>query len=145
MPNAISISIPGPPVPKARARIGKGHAYTPERTATAEIDIGYAMQQARTAAGQDILQGPLAVNIVFIFKPPISWPKKRKIAALGTPHTQKPDLDNLVKILDSGNAVLWNDDAQIWRISATKEWGVEARTEIVVQPLVFSGMTVSRL
>ena len=35
-----ALTIPGPPVPKARARVVIGHSYTPRRTQEAEVRIG---------------------------------------------------------------------------------------------------------
>lgn len=35
-----AFTIPGPPVPKARARVVVGHSYTPKRTQEAEVRIG---------------------------------------------------------------------------------------------------------
>ncbi len=48
------------------------------------------------------------------------------------PHTQKPDLDNMIKyILDCGNGILWHDDSEIYRIRAEKMWSRKPRTEII--------------
>lgn len=48
------------------------------------------------------------------------------------PHTQKPDLDNMIKyILDCGNGILWHDDAEIYKITAAKIWSKTPRTEIL--------------
>ena len=53
---------------------------------------------------------------------PKSWSKKKKLLKLGTPHTSKPDLDNLIKnILDRGNNILWEDDKNISYITASKK------------------------
>lgn len=37
--------------------------------------------------------------ITFVLPMPASWSGKKKAAMLGQPHTQKPDLDNLLKAL----------------------------------------------
>jgi crossover junction endodeoxyribonuclease RusA len=36
----VALTIPGPPVPKARARTVRGHTYTPKKTREAEQRIG---------------------------------------------------------------------------------------------------------
>ena len=50
-------------------------------------------------------------------------------------HTQKPDVDNLVKLIkDALNGVVWWDDAQVDQETAQKVWLEEGpnRTEIIV-------------
>ena len=57
--------------------------------------------------------------IVFFIQMPKSWSKKKKKAMNGTPHQQKPDLDNLVKgFLDAA----YEEDCKIWHINASKYW-----------------------
>jgi Holliday junction resolvase RusA-like endonuclease len=71
------------------------------------------------------LEGPLFCWMIFIFKRPKT--NKNKF------HTTKPDVDNLTKwILDVGNKILWLDDKQIVATSATKIYGTEPKTLIVV-------------
>ena len=49
-------------------------------------------------------------------------------------HTRKPDLDNMIKyILDCGNKILWHDDAEIYKITASKCWSKTPRTEILCE------------
>lgn len=49
------------------------------------------------------------------------------------PHCRKPDLDNMIKyILDCGNQILWNDDSEIFKITAEKVWSKKPRTEITI-------------
>jgi Holliday junction resolvase RusA-like endonuclease len=51
----------------------------------------------------------------------------------GRPHTQKPDIDNLVKFyLDCGNGILWYDDSKIDKVTAIKTFGNENRTEMLI-------------
>ena len=58
-------------------------------------------------------------HLVFLFKLSPSWSNKKKAEKLYTPHTQKPDRDNLEKaVLDS----LFADDAHIWDGRTTKLW-----------------------
>ena len=59
-------------------------------------------------------------HITFIVPMPKSWSKKRRAEMNLRPHQQKPDLDNFVKaLLDA----VYEDDAHIWDIWATKVWG----------------------
>jgi Holliday junction resolvase RusA-like endonuclease len=97
--------VPGPPVPKARARTttsgGVVRTYTPHKTAAYEKHVGLHALAARQAARSWApLDGKarfgIAINIY------------RSI--------DRGDIDNHEKaILDACNGVLWNDDAQIRR------------------------------
>lgn len=63
-------------------------------------------------------------HIVFQFKMPDSWGKKKKEQMNGMPHLQKPDKDNCEKaFLDS----LFKDDSDIWDNRCTKIWGHDGR------------------
>lgn len=58
--------------------------------------------------------------LVFSFKPPKSVSRKLYNQMIESPHTVKPDIDNLVKgFLD---ALLINDQ-HIWDVRAVKIWG----------------------
>ena len=51
---------------------------------------------------------------------PKSWSKKKKLKMEGTPHRQKPDLDNYIKAVWDA---LCREDSHIWSIgSAEKRW-----------------------
>ena len=67
-------------------------------------------------------------NIIFMIPMPQSWSKKKKLKMVGTPHKQKPDLDNLIKGL--GDAV-YQDDSCISDICANKIWAV--RGAIIIE------------
>jgi Holliday junction resolvase RusA-like endonuclease len=122
----LTFSIAGEPIPKARPRFashrGRITVRTPEKSNSYH-------KQAQTAAwlemrGRQKFSGPVAVEARFVFRPPPSWPERRRAEAFGRPHVQRPDLDNLVKqILDAMNAVVFGDDATVTEIKATKTWG----------------------
>ena len=59
------------------------------------------------------------LDIVFFIPMPISWSKKKRSEMAGTPHKQRPDLDNYIKgLLDA----LLEEDCKVWRVSARKIW-----------------------
>ena len=59
------------------------------------------------------------LDICFFIPMPKSWSKKKKLSMTGTPHKQRPDLDNYIKgLLDA----LLEEDCKVWRISARKIW-----------------------
>lgn len=96
----ISFTIPGNPIPKARARVttqrdGRTRAYTPLRTKHWEAEVKDAARLAMM--GRPPLEGPVGVEL---------W--------LWRGDKRKADADNCEKaILDACNKVLWNDDDQV--------------------------------
>ena len=69
-----------------------------------------------------------SVSVVFTLSMPKSWSQKKRELMLGKPHTQKPDIDNLVKALLDAN---FKEDSQIHTIQAHKRWGVSGTIEII--------------
>jgi Holliday junction resolvase RusA-like endonuclease len=135
----IKLTIPGIPVAKARPRVGRnGHAFTPQKTVNYESLVQHSyMDQAE---GQK-LEGPLLIKIDFYFPIPKSYTKKRKekIGLLKELHTKKPDIDNCIKsITDALNKFAYNDDSQIVRITAAKNYTQkEPRAEIEIVEVKF--------
>lgn len=70
---------------------------------------------------------PQPCKVVFHVRMPDSWSTDRKLQTNGKPHTQRPDLDNLVKAL--GDAVC-QEDSHLWSIRAEKRWSLKAGIEI---------------
>jgi len=66
-------------------------------------------------------------HVVFIIEMPRTWTKRKKLKMVGSPHEQKPDLDNMIKAL--GDAV-YDDDSAISDIRASKFWGIKG--EIII-------------
>jgi Holliday junction resolvase RusA-like endonuclease len=62
-------------------------------------------------------------SLIFGLPMPRSWSAKKKALIEGTPHTQKPDIDNLLKaLLDA----LYGNDSHIWHIGGLKKfWSYE--------------------
>ena len=117
------IEIPGKPQPKQRPRLGYGgKAYTPEPTQAFEKRVKHHAKMA----GATPVSGPVHVDITSVFSMPKSLAKYRKAALDGQPHTNRPDLDNLVKsVLDGLNGVAFDDDAQVHSVSARKIWSAD--------------------
>jgi Holliday junction resolvase RusA-like endonuclease len=110
-------------MPKGRPRFaiskGGGHSYTPQKTRAAEQEL---LLLSRRYAPRTPFDAPLRVRLEF----KISRPKK--------PAREFPraDIDNYVKLVfDAYNGVFWNDDTQIVKVLATKEYTREAPCIIV--------------
>ena len=64
--------------------------------------------------------GPVALTATFLF--PVPKSRQRKLTE-GTPHTQRPDLDNCQKsLLDGLNRVAWQDDSCVVFMLVQKLW-----------------------
>ena len=65
-----------------------------------------------------------ALEIDFILPMAKSWSAKKREINRNFPHTQKPDIDNLIKaFLDT--LYRNEDDSKVYKIIATKYWGDE--------------------
>jgi Holliday junction resolvase RusA-like endonuclease len=111
----LRIVIPGEPMGKERPRFNPrtGRARTPEKTRKAESDLGWLAKQAALDQGVDLpIDGPVALSLVVY-----SGRTMRTEALVGK---QSADLDNVLKLaMDGLNGIVYQDDSQVVRISAT--------------------------
>lgn len=114
----------GQPVGKGRPRFSRktGTVYTPEKTARYEERLAWAAQSIM--AGRPLLTGPLWVEVIAWMEIPKSKPKAFRAAALANSiwPTTKPDGDNIAKMLDAMNRVVWVDDSQIVKLVVSKHY-----------------------
>lgn len=111
---AITITIPGEPVGKARPRVTKFGTYTPEKTVIYETLVKemFAIKYPRHKP----YEGPVKMKIKAWFTIPKSASKKKaaEMAAGTIRPTKKPDTDNIQKsIADALNGFAYKDDCQI--------------------------------
>ena len=130
----IEITVAGTPTPKGRARSTRsGRHYTPATTRAAENHVRNTW--IRHHYHRPAHPGPVNVDIVATFTPPTSWPKWKQAAALAGawPHTVKPDVDNLLKLVKDGlNGLAWVDDAQAISVTGRKQYGETAATHVTI-------------
>lgn len=130
--------VPGTPVPKGRPRFTRqGRTYTPAKTKSYEEQIAILGKAAMN--GLEPLKTPVAVLVTVFFPIPASYSAKRREACLAglEKHTKRPDLDNVVKAITDGmNGVVYEDDCQIVRIVAKKDYCHDAMVEVMVQEML---------
>lgn len=131
----ISFTIPGEPQGKARARTGKGFAYTPEKTVLYEnlIKSIFMSEGCKRFDGEG---RPLEMDIKAYYKIPKSTSKNVRQFMLDghSRPTKKPDADNVLKVCaDALNGVAYYDDTQIVRATVEKWYGDEPRVEIEIR------------
>lgn len=110
-------------------------AYTPERTRNAEAFIKSCAMDAMKGAPP--IAGPCKLSILAVFQIPASWSRTRRGNALSgwTHATKRPDADNLMKMTDALNGIVWLDDSQVVDARVLKAYGEPPRMEIQVVPL----------
>jgi Holliday junction resolvase RusA-like endonuclease len=121
---------------KSTMRGGFIRNYTPAKTVAYELSVGLFAKDAMREAGFMACDEAVFVSIFITRIPPVSWPKKRRAAVIGTHITVKPDLDNQVKaILDGLNTVAFLDDAQVAKLAVERVWGAVDLIEVSVWTL----------
>jgi Holliday junction resolvase RusA-like endonuclease len=115
--------------------MGRHGVYTPEKTRTAERDVQIELMTLQDRPLKPT-KCPVIVSMAFVVPIPQSWSKKRRESLIGKPHTQRPDLDNFVKLVaDAANGILWEDDSQISTLTACKLWGDVGYIDLIVEEL----------
>jgi Holliday junction resolvase RusA-like endonuclease len=131
------IELLGEPKGKARPRFARrtGHAYTPQETANYEACLRH--EAALAMAERLPLEGALTVQINAYFGVPQSWSGKKRAAALAGAirPAKRPDLDNIAKMLDALNEVVWRDDAQVVSGLIEKHYSDRPRLRVEVAVL----------
>lgn len=139
----ITITLPGQPKGKGRPRFrvvksktGKvfGSAFTDAQTRSYETLLREAAEAVMGEA--PLLEGALQIDVEARFDVPQSWSRKKREAALRgeVMPTGRPDLDNLVKVLDALNSVVWRDDSQIVIANIAKLYADRPALVIKVSP-----------
>lgn len=127
--------VDGEPQGKARPRVVRGHAYTPEKTAAYESRICAAYRQAEPGRQMYAMGVPLSLWITAYYQIPQSTTKtKRALMKAGQLRpTKKPDTDNIGKVVaDALNGIAYYDDAQIVTMCVRKMYGTVPRLEIEI-------------
>lgn len=109
-----TFTVPGNPRPKERARVVKGHTYTPKATVLAETAVLDAFYDAYP------FWSPVETHVGL----EVAFYRETRVRA---------DLDNLTKLVqDALNKHLYLDDAQIVRLLATKQYAGKGNGRTVV-------------
>lgn len=120
------ITLPVVPVPKPRMTQADKWKKRPavlryrdfcDQLRAAAEDLGFTVPEA-------------GMGLSFRIPMPDSWSKKKRAAMEGTPHQQRPDVDNLVKaVLDA----LLPEDSRVWHLSGIeKRWAAVGCIDVFV-------------
>ena len=134
----ISFTVYGRPVAKERPRVVDNHAVTPKKTKEWETTIGYTYKSVYHGF-KFPREKALRVEADFYLAIPKNTSKKQREKMLSgevRPAKRNGDVDNLTKtVLDSGNGVIFEDDAQVVELMGRKFYGEQERTVIRVTAL----------
>lgn len=135
----VEFRVEGNPVGKGRPKFTRnGHTYTPEKTREYEKRVQRAAWVAMANQKLDPTHRRVSMIVACYFEIPKSWTKRKTLEAqCGLIIPSRPDIDNLAKsICDGCNNICYNDDAQIWHLSAFKAYcdeGQEPHVRVKVQ------------
>lgn len=119
---------------KDRPRINRytGAIYTPTKTSSFEEKVKWYFKRKYSIATEPSTK-PFKVKITAIFKPPEKISKKKREELLfKVNYTNRPDIDNVAKIiLDSLNGLAYKDDSQVSELLVFKDYGEE--NKIIVE------------
>ncbi len=125
-------TISGQPIAWARPRLSGRTFFDSQRP----IKNVWAISLQYQREGQPLYEKtPLELIAHFYFQIPLSYNPKRREELHGQPYPFRGDLDNLLKFIgDTCNAILYDDDACIFRITASKHYDLQPRTEFAFIP-----------
>jgi Holliday junction resolvase RusA-like endonuclease len=122
--------IPGNPIPLLRARHGNGRVYDSQKHTRLSLQLLLKSQHNNAR----LYSGPLHLDIVFYFSP--SGSEKRKSQLEDTFVLKKPDVSNLVKLIeDAATGILYSDDCLIVSELPVKIYSRNPRTEFRIVEL----------
>ena len=129
----VTITIPGQPFAWRRPRSNGKIRFNDKATEANRQSLQAIVAREMPAP----LEGPLRITVRAVFAIPKSWSKRDRAAHLWRPHTQKPDLSNIVKELEDGlNRIAWVDDSQIAEYGLSgKVWGDRDFTVLTIESL----------
>lgn len=111
--------IPGQPIALARPRLGRHTVYDSQK----HEKLTWGIYLSRIHGDQELLKGPLLLEVTFYFQPAPSTGKNKRMAMHGTQHTIRPDLDNCIKwVMDVSMGIIYEDDSIVCAIQANKIW-----------------------
>ena len=135
----IAFEVTGSPRGKGRPRFLRksGMAYTPAQTRTYENLLRAAAQDAM--AGAPPLDCAVRLVMTATMPVPTSWSNKKRAQALSGEirPVVKPDADNLLKMADALNHVVFHDDRQIVEARIIKFYGDRPSLRVEIEPWSF--------
>jgi Holliday junction resolvase RusA-like endonuclease len=135
----VEIRLDGPPRGKGAGRACTtahgARIFTDDKTRKYEAQLRFAAQQQM--AGNLPTDLPVIVSVQARMQIPVSFSKRKRadaLAGLVWP-TVRPDCENLAKIMDGLNGIVWQDDRQIVIELISKIYAEQPGLTIVVETI----------
>jgi len=126
----ITYILHGNPIAWARAHPGRKMWDTQK-----QLKLVMGLDLLKQHNGRPFYEGPLHLEAHFYFPMPKSQHKKFDLLR-GTPHYFKPDLSNLIKLIeDCAKGVLYHDDCLIASENIHKRYADVPRTEFKIREI----------
>ncbi|SRR5258708_610393 len=142
----VVVILPGPPrgvgrhrsrviVPKEAHKKPFATQYPDPDTESYQAMLRYAAQDAMR--GRPLFGGALRVRINALMPVPASWSGRKQADALQgrVRPTGKPDWDNIGKMVDAFNGIVWPDDAQVVDGRVVKAYAEKPQLEFEIYHL----------
>jgi Holliday junction resolvase RusA-like endonuclease len=127
-PHQVSFCLYGDPKPQQRPRFSGRHVYDSQK----HIKQTYATQLEDQMGIYKPFSSQIHVDFTFYMEMP-----KRSRSRQGLLHVCRPDLSNLIKLIeDAGNGIIYTDDCIIASMTAKKVYDSKPRTELVVREII---------
>jgi len=127
---SLRLVIPGNPISKLRPRYSKFGTYDSQKQEKAFYKHSI---QSQLPKGFELIKKSIWLDIVFKMPIPKSTPKKNLVGLQMAPHQKKPDLDNMYKMFDVCNGLVWVDDGLIYKISMEKRYSSSPETLLTIR------------
>ncbi len=128
----IIYEIPGDPIALQRHRHSGKKCYDPQKS------IKQNHQWHIKSQIKDLFPASEPVKLIVEYHMPIpkSYSKRKAKECVLGPHSQKPDLSNLIKFTeDTFNNMIWEDDSLISEIEARKFYSWEPKTVFRIEQI----------
>lgn len=138
----LAFTVPGEVRGKGRPRIVKIGAFSrlaaDKKTVNYENLVAMAAVDAMNASGMTMqaFQGPVSMWMTARMVPAASTSRKAREAMLSgeAPPTKKPDVDNVAKVCDALNGIVWRDDSQIVSLTVRKIYAETPGLDVIIRP-----------
>jgi Holliday junction resolvase RusA-like endonuclease len=135
----IKLIVPGEPVAKARPRWAQWGIYTPKKTVNYEMQIRerFATVYPRFVPFSEALR----VEMIAYMGIPISQSQKKKALMKSGKirPVKRPDIDNILKVIDALSGIAFRDDRQIVEAEMKKFYSNQPRLEIRIMEIKEQG------
>lgn len=126
-----SFIVPGSPQALARPKLTKSKLYDSQK----HFKLNYGLYLDDQFQGKRKFTGAVFLDVIF-YMDILKASAQRRAKLLDRPHFAVPYLSSLIRYLeDSAENAIFDNDCLIWKISASKIWSSNPRTEFTISEI----------